>query len=138
MPVVTQLTVWTENRPGRLAEVAQGLGTEGESILALWAGIDGDRWVIRMILDDPAPAKEHMEQQGWEVTEERVLAVPVTGEPGSLGGVARKLEDAGMNIEYAYTSRTDRAGRVSTYFAVGDVESAARALGESAEQTVAA
>jgi hypothetical protein len=52
--------------------------------------------------------------------------------------MARKLEDAGMNIEYAYTSRADREGKVSTYFAVGDVESAARALGESVDEKVAA
>jgi hypothetical protein len=129
MPKVKQLTAWTENRPGRLAEVAAALGDRNIDILAFWAGLDHDRWALRMIVNDPVLAQEHLRALGWEVTEEDVVVVSLADEPGSLGRVAAKLEAAGINIDYAYSSRGEGAGRVNTYFAVTDVAAALRALG---------
>ncbi|MFB3917020.1 MAG: ACT domain-containing protein [Terriglobales bacterium] len=128
MPRVKQLTAWTENRPGRLAEAAAALGEKKINILALWAGVAGDRWAIRMIVDKPQLAKKHLEQKGWEITEEDVVRVSLPDKPGSLGRAARKLEAAGINIEYGYTSRGKTAGKIDNYFALTDVAAALKAL----------
>lgn len=128
MPIVKQLTAWTENRPGRLGEVAAALGEKKINIFALWAGMAGERWAIRMIVDKPAAAKKHLQALGWEITEEEVLRVSLPDNPGSLGRTARKLEAAGMNIEYGYTSRAKVAGKIDNYFALTDAVAALKAL----------
>jgi hypothetical protein len=56
------------------------------------------------------------------------VVVPLADKPGSLGRVASELGAAGINIDYAYTSRAPGAGKVNTYFAVADVAAALKAL----------
>ncbi len=128
MPKARQLTVWTEDRPGRLGKVASALGEKKVNILAFWAGVAKDRWAIRMIVDKPAAAKKHLGELGCEITEEDVVVVTLADKPGGLGSVASKLGGAGINIDYAYTSRGKRAGKVNTYFGVDNVEAALKQL----------
>ncbi len=128
MPKAKQLTVWTEDQPGRLGRVATALGEKKVNILAFWAGVVKDRWAIRVIVDKPAVAKKHLGEQGWEITEEDVVVVTLADKPGSLGRVASKLGAAGINIDYAYTSRAKGAGKASTYFGVANVEAALKEL----------
>jgi len=111
-----------------LGKVASALGEKKVNILAFWAGVVKDRWAIRMIADKPAVAKKHLGEQGWELTEEDVVVVTLADKPGSLGHVASKLGAAGINIDYAYTSRGKGAGKVNTYFGVADVEAALKEL----------
>lgn len=128
MPKARQLTVWTEDRPGMLGKVASALATRKVNIVAFWAGVAKDRWAIRMIVDKPAVAKKHLGEQDWEMSEEDVVVVTLADKPGSLGSVASKLGAAGINIDYAYTSRAKGAGKVNTYFAVANVDAALKAL----------
>jgi len=128
MPRARKLTVWTEDQPGMLGNVASALGEKKVNILAFWAGVVKDRWAVRMIVDKPAAAKKHRGEQGWEINEEDVVVVSLPDKPGSLGRVATQLGSAGINIDYAYTSRATGAGRANTYFAVTDVAAALKAL----------
>jgi hypothetical protein len=128
MPRAKQLTVWTEDRPGMLGKVASALGEKKVNILAFWAGVVKDRWAVRMIVDKPAAAKKHLGEQGWETSEENVVVVSLPDKPGSLGRVTTQLGSAGINIDYAYTSRARGAGKVDSYFAVTDVAAALKAL----------
>jgi hypothetical protein len=133
MPIVKQLTIWTENLPGRLADVAAALRERNVNILGLWAGVAGERWAIRLIVDDIATARQHLsEEPCWEIAEDEILEVPIEGRADSLAHIARQLEGAGLNIEYAYTSPASGSGRISAYFAIVDLDAAAKALGEEA------
>ena len=128
MPKVKQLTVWVEDRPGILGEVASALGTKKVNIQAFMAVVVEGRGAIRMILDKPALTKKIFAEHGWENSEEDVVAVTLADKPGSLGSTAGKLGGAGINIQYAYTGSAKSARRVTTYFAVADVEAALKAL----------
>ncbi len=128
MPKAKQITVWTEDRPGMLSKVASALATKKVNILAFWAGVVRDRWAIRMIVDKPEVAKRLLGEQGWELTEEDVVVVTLADKPGSLGNVASKLGAAGINIDYAYTSRATGRGKVNTYFGVANVDTALKEL----------
>jgi len=81
-----------------------------------------------MIVDKPAAAKKVFQENGCETTEEEVVGMTLPDKPGSLGGVATKLGQAGVNIEYAYTGSAKSAQRVNTYFAVSDLKAALKAL----------
>lgn len=127
MPKAKQLTVWVEDRPGILGEVASVLGAKKVNIVAFLAGVWEGRGAIRMIVDKPAAAKKAFAAHNWQTTEENVLQVALTDQPGSLGGVATKLGQAGINVQYAYTGTAKSANKVNTYFAVADVAAALKA-----------
>lgn len=128
MPRIKQLTAWVEDRPGMLGRVASALGAKKVNILAFMAPVIGGRGALRMIVDKPAAAKKIFQENGWETSEEDVIEVTLSDKPGSLGTVAAKLGQAGVNIEYAYTGTAKSAQRVNTYFAVSDVKAALKAL----------
>ncbi len=122
-----QLTAWVEDRPGMLAEVASTLGAKDVNILAFIGAVIEGRGAVRMIVDKPAAARKVFTDLGWETTEEDVVKVTLADRPGSLGKVASKLGKAGVNVQYAYTGSAG-AQRVSTYFAVSDLEAALKAV----------
>jgi hypothetical protein len=134
MPIAKQITVWMQNRPGKLAEMAAVLSEKKVNILAFWAGLVGERWAIRLIVDKTAAAKQYLAEKGWEITEQDVLTVSPPNNLAGLAALGRKLEAAVLNIEYGYISPGKRDGNVDLFLAVTDVTAALRALdpGEAA------
>ncbi|MBU0679611.1 MAG: ACT domain-containing protein [Verrucomicrobia bacterium] len=98
----TQLSVFLENRPGTLAEVAESLGGSGVNILALSQMEGINHGYVRMVVDDPAKGKAVLEKAGHLVLERRVILLEAPNEPGCMAYVTRNLADAGVNVEYAY------------------------------------
>jgi hypothetical protein len=110
-----------------LGEVGSALGAKKANILAFTAWVEGDRGAIRMVVDKPAVAKKVSAAGGWETTEEEVLEVTLTHTPGSLGRIAQKLGEAGVNIRYSYAGSAGSARRVNAYFGVSDLKAALKA-----------
>ena len=127
MPRAKQLTVWVPDRPGMLGEVGSALGAKKINIRAFTAWVEGERGAIRMVIDKPAAAKKAVAAHGWEATEEEVLEVALTDSPGSLGRIAHKLGEAGVNIRHAYLGSAGSARRVNVYFGVSDLKAALKA-----------
>jgi len=128
MPKAKQLSVWVENRPGVLGEVASTLGAKKINIIGFMAPAAEGRGAIRMVVDKPAAARKALAEGAWETTEEDIVQVILANKPGSLGSAASKLGTVGINIQYAYTGSAKGARKVSTFFAVADVEAALKAL----------
>lgn len=128
MPKAKQLTVWVQDHPGALGEVASAIGAKKANILAFTAWVDGDRGAIRMVFDKTAVAKRALAARGWETMEEEVLEVTMPHTPGSLGRIAKKLGEAGVNIHYAYTGLAESARRANVYYGVSDLKAAMKAV----------
>ncbi len=128
MAKVKQLTVWVQDRPGALGEVASAIGEKKVNILALNAWVEGERGAIRMVFDKTAVAKRALAARGWETIEEEVLEVELPHTPGSLGRMAKKLGAAGVNIRFAYTGLSGTARRANVYVGVSDLKAAQKAL----------
>ncbi len=128
VPKAKQISAWIEDRPGTLGKAASALGEKNVNILAFTIPVVGDRGAFHMIVEKPATAKKILAQQGWETTEEDVVLVTLPDKPGSLGRIATKLGQAGVNIEYAYTGTARSAQKVNTYFKVSDLNAALKAL----------
>jgi len=99
---VRQVSVFIENKPGRLAEVTRLLGGAGVNIRALSLADTADFGVLRFIANDPDAAKKVLHNAGLTVRETPVLAVEVPDEPGGLAGALACLDSAGLNVEYMY------------------------------------
>jgi len=109
----TQLTVFVENRPGRLLSLLESLSRAGIDIEATCVTDSGDFGLVRLIVSEPIRALELLKAEGRVVSSAEVLCVPVPDRPGGLvDRVLRHLAAAGVNVEYLYDfsrRRTDRA-----------------------------
>lgn len=126
MPKRKQLTALVGDRPGTLGDVATALGEKTVDLIAFMAVEDGN--AIRVIVDKPGTAKKIFEQRGWQTVEEEIVEVTVPDRPGSLGAIAGRIGDAGINIRYAYAGSARSAAKINFYFAVDDVKAALKAL----------
>jgi hypothetical protein len=118
------LTVTLEDRPGRLADLGEATGNAGINIEGVCGAKEGGG-AIHVLVEDEAAARAALSDAGLEVGEERdVLVIDVEDRPGSMGEVARKIGDAGVNIELVYTT----FGAVRLVLGVDDIDRARAAL----------
>ena len=99
---VSQLSVFIENKSGRLADVTRSLADNSINIRALSIADTIDYGLLRMIVNDPAAAKAALTKAGFTVALTEVLAIEVPDRPGGLAGIIDILAEAGINIEYMY------------------------------------
>ncbi len=99
---VKQISVFMENQPGRLSEMASALGEAGINIMALTVAESSDFGVIRMIVTDFEKARKVLKERKFTVTETEVLAVEIPDQPGSLGKVLKVFAENRLNVEYMY------------------------------------
>ena len=120
----TDLTVELENRPGTLAAAGEALGRAGVNIDGVCGAQEGDVGVIHMLFEDGAAARSALEGAGATVRGEReVLVADIEDRPGALGEVARRLADAGVNIDLVYLAAGPRI-----VLGIDDMERAGGAL----------
>lgn len=112
MQIAKQLALFVANRPGMLARVCATLSDAGVNIYALSTSDTVDHIVVRLVVSDPAKAMQAFAERASLVVESEVLMIEGSNKPGSLARIARKLADAGLNIDYAYcaTSPSSRKG----------------------------
>jgi len=97
-----QLSVFLENKRGRLAEVTKVLGDNGINIRALFIADTSDFGILRMIVDDTRKAVDILKTNNFTVRENDVVAVEVPDEPGGLSKVLAVLSVNDLNVEYLY------------------------------------
>lgn len=125
-----QLSIFLENKVGRLAEVTGVLGERGINIRALSLADTSDFGVLRLIVDDPTKAQEALKEEGYTVSTTEVIAVKVPDKPGGLGRVLRSFIDLGVNIEYMYAFAGKNGDNAVVVFRVDDPERAIPVLRE--------
>jgi hypothetical protein len=99
---VKQISVFLENKSGRLATVTRILGENGINIRALSLADTTDFGILRLIVDNPDQAWQVLKANDFTVSATEVIAVRMSDSPGGLGRVLKTLEEIGINIEYMY------------------------------------
>ena len=129
MPKTTQLTLTLESKPGVLAGVARVLAGAGVNITALNAGETSGKGKIRLIVSDPARAKDALKAAKYRVAEEPALTLTLEDRPGALAGVAEKLAQGKVNIKSAYATTTG-GGRAMVVLTAANLDKAQSLLGD--------
>ena len=127
--MATDLTVVLQDRPGELAQLGDAMGRAGVNIKGLAAFTGEGRGIIHLLFDDAqaGDARSALEDAGMGVADTReVLVIDVEDRPGTLGALARRLGEAGVHIELAYTT----FGGVKLVVATDDLESARAAVAD--------
>ncbi len=99
---VEQISIFLENKAGRLAEVTRVLGEGGINIRALSLADTSDFGILRLIVNDHQKAKQVLKEHGFTVGRTEVVAVEVEDKPGGLNRILQILSTAGINVEYMY------------------------------------
>jgi hypothetical protein len=131
MPTRKQVTVFLENKPGRLAQVLSTLAHARINIVALSVMDRHEHGVLRLVTEDEAETTKALQAMNAHFTESEVLAVELKNQPGALANVCSRLAEERINIEYAYCSSGGRNGKVFGIFKVSNIEKAQRIVTET-------
>jgi hypothetical protein len=107
---VEQISVFLENRAGRLAEVTKTLAENQINIRALSLADTSDFGILRLIVTDNEKAKDALKAKGFTVGRTNVVAAEVGDTPGGLHTILEMLNAGGVNVEYMYAFVT-QSGR---------------------------
>jgi len=125
---ILQISIFAENRPGRLAELTEKIAALGIDIRALSLADSADYGVLRLIVGEPEKALAKLRAENLMATGTPVLGVGVEDSPGGFARVVRVLADAGISIEYAYAFLTPTTGKAGVILRVKDNTAAANVL----------
>ena len=105
---ITQLSVFVENRRGKLAEITEILASNEIDLRALSLVDSSEFGQLRMIASNPDVAYKVLRDAGMMVRFNEVVAVGVPDEPGAFSKAARLIADVGVNLEYLYALASRR------------------------------
>ncbi len=125
---ITQLSVFLENKPGRLSEPCRILAEAGINILTLSLADTEQFGIMRLIVQDWAQAKQALTGAGAVVNVTEVVATEVEDRPGGLARLLTILESAEINIEYMYAFTFRRADKAILIFRFEDPDAAVGVL----------
>ncbi len=125
---VQQLSVFLENRSGRLKAATQALADRGVNIMALSLADTADFGILRLIVSEPDDALAALRDAGFTVATNEVVAVGIEDKPGGLDSVLAVLEREGINVEYMYAFAGVTTGRAALVFRFEDNNAAVKAL----------
>lgn len=121
---IRQISVFVENKPGRLSSITQILKDNGINIRALSIADTKDFGILRIIVNDPDKACQKLREASCTVTITEVVAICINDEMGRLSDVMNVLNDAGINVEYMYAFLSKSDNKASIILRVDDNEKA--------------
>ena len=128
MEIVTQLSLFLENKPGTLAKVCEELARQKINILALTISDSIDHAIVRMVVSETRKALTIFEERGVLVVDSKVLMIENSNKPGSLAKIATRLAKAKINIEYAYLATSPGASSGLLIVRASDTKRAKKVL----------
>lgn len=102
MKSLNQISVFVENKPGRLLDVVNVLGENNIDIKAINLADSSDFGIVRLVCDNPDKAFGVLSSSNFTASLTEVLAIVINDKPGSLAKVLRALKTQDINIEYMY------------------------------------
>ena len=119
-----------KNQPGELARVAEAIAHKGINITGFTGATCGDTGMVAIVTNDEAGTRRALADAGFTVREIELVTASIEDKPGTLAATARRLADAGVNVEAAMPTGMS-GGKVTLAFATNDPAAARAALGTS-------
>jgi hypothetical protein len=125
---VEQISIFLENKSGRLAEVTGVLAKAGVNIRALSLADTADFGILRLIVNNSDRAQQILKESGFTVAKTNVIALEVPDSPGGLAGILSTLDKAGINVEYMYAFVQRSGDNAIIIFRFDELDKATRVL----------
>ncbi len=124
-----QVSIFVENRPGRLMAILEALESRKISIKGMSVADAADVGIVRLIVSDPAQALAELQSRGFTARMDKVLCTEIRDVPGGLlHGVAEPSAKAGVNLHYFYAYTDQTTGKVFAVIKVDEPQKAEEAL----------
>ena len=133
--VAKQLSVFIENRQGRLGEVLTVLKANKVNILSMSLADTTEYGLLRLIVNDPALGKKKLTEEGFSTMLTNVLVLSIDHKAGSLQGLLSILSESDINVEYMYGLSIDR-DEASVVLKASDIEKADKILANNGVKTL--
>ncbi|MDD2365412.1 MAG: amino acid-binding protein [Desulfuromonadaceae bacterium] len=125
---VEQISIFIENKSGRLAEITRVLGEACVNIRALSLADTSDFGILRLIVNDGEKASSVLKEKGFTVNMTEVVAVEVPDCPGGLSSILKTLDGAEINVEYMYAFVERSGGNAVIIFRFDETDKAIKVL----------
>ena len=126
-----QLSVFLENKPGRLRELCAVLAENGINIITLSLADTEQFGILRLIIKEYDKAKALLEEKGFVAKLTDVIAIEVNDQPGGLSDILKIEEAAGISVEYMYAFTIKSGENAVLLFRFDDMDKAVAALQQS-------
>jgi hypothetical protein len=126
--IIKQLSVFLENKSGRLTEVTKAMADHDVNISAFSIAETADYGILRMIVNKPEETEKMLKQKGFSVHTTNVICLIVPHKPGGLYRALQILSDNNISVEYMYAFAM--ADEASVVIRTDDLEEAIKVLQE--------
>jgi hypothetical protein len=128
---IRQLSVFLENKPGRLSTVCEALANANINLVTLSLADTTQFGILRLIVEDWEKAKRVLEECGYAARVTEVLALEVKDRPGGLAAILKVVEQAGISVEYMYAFAVKNQDDAILVFRFDQIDKAITALNEA-------
>ena len=135
---VKQISIFLENKKGRLAEVTQTLSREKINIRALSLADTADFGVLRIIVNNPERCLSILKSKSFVAQVTEVIAVEVEDKPGGLARILEVLDGDNVNVEYMYAYVEKKSDNAIVICKIDDRERALQVLEKNGISTLGA
>lgn len=125
---IQQLSIFVENKPGRLAEITETLANANVDIRAISIADTSDFGIMRLIVDKPEQAVAALKEKHLTVRLSNVIAVGINDEPGEFSKAMRVLANSNIGVEYMYAFISRKKGKAYVIIRSEQDEKAVEAL----------
>ena len=129
--MATQISVFIENKEGRIKKAIDTLAKASVNIRALSVGDTTKYGILRLIVSDNEAATKALEDDGFIVKESEVVVVAVPDKPNGLNSTLAILDDADINLEYIYAFVSSQPDEAIVAMKVEDTENAIKVFEEN-------
>ena len=133
---IDQISVFMENKKGRLASLTRTLAQNGIDLVALSIAVTADYGIMRAIVKDTAKAETVLRDAGFMVSKTEVLGVVVPDTPGGLADVLQIFTDGDISVEYLYSFVHTKGENALIMFKVDNCQSAEKLLKENSIELI--
>ena len=131
-----QVTVFAENKPGRLGRITRILAGAGVNLRAFTIADSGDFGVLKFVVDRPDAAHKALTDAGLVARKREVLAIEMEDQPGGLSRIAQVLEERGINITDATAFITGQKGKAVLLVETERIPEAERVVAQAGLKTL--
>ena len=136
--LVNQISVFIENKPGRVGQLTDVLAKNNINLLNLSIADTKDYGVLRAVTDANEKAVKVLKESGFTVSMNDLIGVEVEDKPGALGSILNVFDKANLSIEYLYSFSRTSEGNAVILFRVENVELALKVLKQSGIKLISA
>ncbi len=129
--LVKQISIFLENKEGRLAELTSILADAGINLNALTIADTSDFGILRIIVDDVEKTGNLLKDNGFTVSVTDVVALEIDNVPGGIAKPLSMLHENGISVEYIYAFLAKKDDTAHVIFKVSDAETAIKILGKN-------